>query len=238
MPTKKTKRIDFEREIINFDPPKSYKSLLYGVLTVIIFFVLVFVGLKIIAQRNAGMVDNGAVSTSQSVYIVQKGDSLWSIAADKYNDGYRWVEIAKANSLSDPNDIEAGMKLAIPDINMAIAISDSPTPTEIPLTVKPSLTIKPTRAPTISSVKTQPTSTPIPTQVPRPTAKPAPKATTTVVSGAKINGNSYTVVKGDNLWEIAVRAYGDGYKWTEIAKANKLANPDIIHSGNKFTLPR
>jgi nucleoid-associated protein YgaU len=49
---------------------------------------------------------------------------------------------------------------------------------------------------------------------------------------------SYTVVKGDCLWDIAVRAYGDGYKWSEIAKANKLVNPNVIHAGNVFVLPR
>jgi putative chitinase len=53
-----------------------------------------------------------------------------------------------------------------------------------------------------------------------------------------ITGSSYTVQKGDYLWSIAVRAYGDGYKWVEIAKANNLANPDIIHSGNILKLPR
>jgi nucleoid-associated protein YgaU len=53
-----------------------------------------------------------------------------------------------------------------------------------------------------------------------------------------ITGNSYTVVKGDYLWNIAVRAYGDGYKWTDIAKANSLANPSLIFSGNVLKLPR
>jgi nucleoid-associated protein YgaU len=54
----------------------------------------------------------------------------------------------------------------------------------------------------------------------------------------KIEGSAYTVVKGDNLWKIAVRAYGDGYKWVEIAKLNKLTNPGLIHPGNVLTLPR
>lgn len=54
----------------------------------------------------------------------------------------------------------------------------------------------------------------------------------------KIQGSSYTVQKGDFLWEIAVRAYGDGFKWVEIAKANNLANPDLIFSGNVFKIPR
>lgn len=49
---------------------------------------------------------------------------------------------------------------------------------------------------------------------------------------------SYVVVKGDSLWNVAVRAYGDGYKWIKIAKANNLTNPNIIHPGNILTLPR
>ena len=53
-----------------------------------------------------------------------------------------------------------------------------------------------------------------------------------------ISGTSYTIEKGDYLWSIAVRAYGDGYKWVEIAKANNLVNPSLIHSGNTLKLPR
>ncbi|HUC94632.1 MAG TPA: LysM peptidoglycan-binding domain-containing protein [Candidatus Saccharimonadales bacterium] len=64
------------------------------------------------------------------------------------------------------------------------------------------------------------------------------KKVAAVVSTEPIAVSTYTVVKGDSLWKIAVRAYGDGYKWVSIAKANKLANPGIIHSGNVLTLPR
>lgn len=49
---------------------------------------------------------------------------------------------------------------------------------------------------------------------------------------------TYTVVSGDNLWNIAVSQYGDGYAWTKIASANKLVNPNLIHAGNVLTLPR
>lgn len=59
-----------------------------------------------------------------------------------------------------------------------------------------------------------------------------------VIQNSSITGNSYTVVSGDNLWDIAVRAYGDGFKWPEIAGANNLANPDLIHPGNIFEIPR
>lgn len=55
---------------------------------------------------------------------------------------------------------------------------------------------------------------------------------------ASITEESYTVQAGDSLWKIAVRAYGDGYRWPEIAQANNLENPGLIHTGNTLTLPR
>jgi nucleoid-associated protein YgaU len=58
------------------------------------------------------------------------------------------------------------------------------------------------------------------------------------VSTEPITGATYQVVKGDCLWTIAVRAYGDGYKWPEIAKENKLVNPSLIHPGNILVLLR
>ncbi len=54
-----------------------------------------------------------------------------------------------------------------------------------------------------------------------------------------ISENSYTVAKGDSLWNISVRAYQDGFKWQEIAKANKeISNPSLIHPGNVLVIPR
>lgn len=55
-----------------------------------------------------------------------------------------------------------------------------------------------------------------------------------------ITEGSYTVVRGDTLWSIAVRAYQDGYQWTRIYQANTdiVSNPDIIEIGMEVTLPR
>ena len=52
-----------------------------------------------------------------------------------------------------------------------------------------------------------------------------------------IEGGEYVVQKGDDLWNIAIKKYNDGYKWTEIAQANKLKNPGIIWEGQKLILP-
>ena len=59
-----------------------------------------------------------------------------------------------------------------------------------------------------------------------------------VASQKIIGGKNYVVEEGDSLWNIAVRAYQDGFKWAEIAQANDLANPDLIHPGNVLELPR
>lgn len=67
---------------------------------------------------------------------------------------------------------------------------------------------------------------------------PAKIAIKTASKEGTITGNSYTVVKGDNLWKISVRAYQDGFKWSEIAKANHLTNPNVIHAGSELIIPR
>jgi len=54
-------------------------------------------------------------------YVVVAGDNLWKIAVAKYNDGYKWVEIAKANKLANAGKIEKGQKLIIPEIKAAVA---------------------------------------------------------------------------------------------------------------------
>jgi nucleoid-associated protein YgaU len=48
---------------------------------------------------------------------------------------------------------------------------------------------------------------------------------------------SVTIAQGDSLWTIALREYGNPYRWTDIAKINNLTNPDIIHAGNILRLP-
>jgi len=48
---------------------------------------------------------------------------------------------------------------------------------------------------------------------------------------------THTVAKGEHLWQIAVDFYQDGYKWTEIAKANELVNPDVLTEGQVLVLP-
>ena len=53
----------------------------------------------------------------------------------------------------------------------------------------------------------------------------------------KPSAKYHTVVKGDTLWAIAKKYYGDGNRYPEIARANNIANPNIISVGQKLLIP-
>ena len=65
-----------------------------------------------------------------------------------------------------------------------------------------------------------------------PPAVVTPKATT--VAPVK---KTYTVVEGDCLWNISKKFCGDGARYTEIASANNIKNPDLIYPGQVFVIP-
>ena len=60
---------------------------------------------------------------------------------------------------------------------------------------------------------------------PQPEPTPAP------------SGDTYTVVAGDCLWNIAYKLYGSGAQFGKIAEANKIADPYIIYVGQILTVP-
>lgn len=188
---KKLKKNSKPHKIFN----ESKVSVILGGLIVIVVGVMVFNFFKKINRDNISnnskkteiteekkAIEENKKESKETTYTVLENDSLWSISEKFYQDGFRWKEIAKTNNISNPDEIEKGTVLKIPnalikkgDINgNGVSIS-------------------------------------------------GPNAITT---------STYTVVSGDDLWDIAVRACGDGYKWVKIAEDNKLANPDIIHSGN------
>lgn len=109
---------------------------------------------------------------------VAKNETLWKIAEREYGDGFKWVEIAKLNSLKNPNVIESGQILKLPQIEKVVAKTE----------------VKEDR--------------------------------------------EYKVAKGDSLWKIAVREYGDGYQWTKIWQDNKdkLNSPDKLEIGMNLRL--
>ena len=177
--------------------PESYVSLVMGAVVVIIIAILIasFIKGKKVGEISSDKTENNPQKaqelkdvTLSRKYEVATGDTLWSISEKYYKSGFNWTDIAKANKIENPDLIEKGTKIILPDIKENISSVNSALPE-----------VTPTNA---------------------------------------IPENSYTVQKGDDLWNIAVRAYGDGYKWVEIANANNLSEPGLIFSGNTLKLPR
>jgi 5'-nucleotidase len=54
-----------------------------------------------------------ASSGGATMHTVAKGETLYSIARKYYNDGKRWKDIAKANSVT-PEKLKVGQELVIP----------------------------------------------------------------------------------------------------------------------------
>ena len=63
--------------------------------------------------------------------------------------------------------------------------------------------------------------------------------TTNNTAVAKPSGQNYTVKRGDCLWNIAKRFYGNGAKYTTISNANrsKIRNPNLTYPGQVLWIP-
>ncbi len=73
----------------------------------------------------------------------------------------------------------------------------------------------------------------------RPKASVEPQRETGA-SPAPTEAQTYTVVKGDCLWNIAKKFYGNGSKYSVIYNANRSViggNPNLIYPGQVLTIP-
>ncbi len=215
-----------ERLQADLENRQSLISLVLGVLIVVVLGVLLFnyfnnkqtgdLGPSQQAQNNQDVKKENLPGS----YTVKEGDTLFTIAEDYYDDGYKFTVLAEENKLSDVNLLTVGQVLTIPKLD-----SPSPSPTS-EATPSPSSTVMPTASPS---------------QMPVPT--PDEKggqggAINQTVWGEKIDGATYTVVEGDWLSKISGRAYGDIYAFDKIAKANNISDPNLIETGTVLKIPR
>lgn len=69
------------------------------------------------------------------------------------------------------------------------------------------------------------------------TPKPAVLNSSTTPEVTKAPEVTHTMVENETLWDVAVRYYGDGFRYTEIIEANKLENPDYVPPGTVIIIP-
>lgn len=199
---------------------QSRVSMVLGALIVLVIGILVF------NYFNRNKADLGpAQQTTQTEnqdvspeklpgkYTVKEGDTLFIIAENYYKDGNKFSEIAKANNLTDVNQIETGQVLQIPKLETQVAQAAQTS-------VEPSTSPEPSFSPAEQALGT------------------GTGGGDTTIWGSKITGNTYTVAEGDWLSTIAGRAYGDIMAFDKIAKANNISDPNLIEPGTVLTIPR
>lgn len=201
---------------------ESYASLLLGLVVVIIAAILL---VSFVRNRNIGNLTNPKQDISATKTVNQNDQQI--VSSPKAGSTYvvqsgddLWKIAEKAY-----ND---GYKWT--EIAKANNITDPGM-----ISAGQKLSIPAAQSAVAQAVSPAPTNA---MQNPQLTTPPAQNNQQQVPIDQKISGMSYTVVRGDYLWEIAIRAYGDGYKWVDIARANNLVNPNLIHSGNVLKLPR
>lgn len=110
------------------------------------------------------------------------------------------------------------------------------TPTRVP---SPTITKTPTRVPTRASSPTL-IATRVPSKSSTPTSKPStqtPTKTPQKETGSPKLPATYTVRPSDTLWSIAEKFYSSGYNWVDIAKENKITNPQMLAVGTTLRIP-
>jgi nucleoid-associated protein YgaU len=219
------KNISTQQEDVSDSKPSTVENIISIILGLAVVFVIGAMIVNVIRNRSAQETTSreekerqeqqaAKEATISARYTVQAGDTLWSIAQKHYNDGFKYTEILKANNMTEKTPLEKGTELIIPKIEGVVAAA----------------------TPTVNPQATD-------TVVPSPTT--ASLSGPTGPTGAQVDGQAssastdrqYTVVKGDNLWNIAVQKYNNGYRWAEIARINNLKNPDLIHPGNVLIMP-
>lgn len=73
-----------------------------------------------------------------------------------------------------------------------------------------------------------------------PTVGPSQQTASTRVEDVTKDSlpGKYTIKDGDTLFKIAQFYYGDGYKYPELVKANKIANENVITTGQVLEIPK
>ncbi len=66
-------------------------------------------------SRFSNLFERADTDDRAKVYVVQEGESLWSIAEKTLGEGKRYREIIALNNISDPDNVPAGKKLKIPE---------------------------------------------------------------------------------------------------------------------------
>ena len=72
---------------------------------------------------------------------------------------------------------------------------------------------------------------------PEGTGLDATQGTTQAATQSATTEQKYTLVRGDNYWDLAEKFYGDGAAWKKISEANAGLRPRALPIGREITVP-
>lgn len=205
---------DYKQELIE-KLRENYLSVALGILVFLVAMTLIFRS----GDGRDEITDEAATDETlqeEMTYIVQPGDSVSSIARDELGSMDYADEIIQLNNLTSPDQIEVGQELMLPSVQDDTMMED---------TAEDAMTEDEADEAMMEKEQTDDSGE---------TTMEAEKTEQTI----SITGSSYTVRKGDHLWDIAERAYGDGNMYTTIIEANNLMNPDRLTEGMVLRIPR
>ncbi len=73
---------------------------------------------------------------------------------------------------------------------------------------------------------------------PSVSSDPIPSKSSGTSQNAQQEIKYYTVVRGDTLWKISQKMYGNGKHFEQIMKFNKMNNPDDLFVGMRLKIPK
>ena len=183
---------------------ENYLSIALGLLVLLVAVSIVFRANDTMLTKKSKEVAEEAQKAAQLAgreYVVKKGESVSSIARDQLGSLDQTQAIVDANKLENPERIEVGQKLILPDVENGESEIDEQ--------------VAGTNEGDLNGA-----------------------GVTTTAPGGKITGDTYTVQKGDTLFNIAIRAYNNGNVMYTIMRANGLRSVNYIEAGWTLKLPR
>ncbi|MBR3732775.1 MAG: LysM peptidoglycan-binding domain-containing protein, partial [Spirochaetales bacterium] len=101
---------------------------------------------------------------------------------------------------------------------------------------KPKTTIQNTTTTYEDFIEEEPTTTTVAVTT-TTTVRPAPVYEPQTTGVKQLNGKKHFIRRGDNLWNICKRYYGDPWYYPDLAKYNNLRSPRFIIAGQNLIIP-
>ncbi|MBI2595576.1 LysM peptidoglycan-binding domain-containing protein [Candidatus Daviesbacteria bacterium] len=115
----------FDKIQTDLEKNNSFLNLVLGTLIVIVLGILIFnyFNKPEGSLGPSGQTDEQTADVKKEdlpgQYTIKEGDTLFLIAQNYYNDGYKYSKLVEANKLADENKIEVGQVLDIPKLEEA-----------------------------------------------------------------------------------------------------------------------